>query len=138
MRFWIWFKEYFCNIIERQYLSWLTTIQASNSLTLRKNIRKKLEKLDGKILNPSAVSKARYELGLPNRYRGHRKKLTYEYWIKVVDFLGRKNNVAKSIIKKARTNRSCFHWWFLMQRLLKFFQRYTNNYPFVKLSRIGW
>ena len=67
-----------------------------------------MEKLNGIILNPSAVSRARYELGLPNRYRGNRKKLTYEYWIKVVDFLGRKNNVAKSIIKKARTNRNCF------------------------------
>jgi len=64
-----------------------------------------LEKLDGKILNPSAVSKARYELGLPNRYRGNRKKLTYEYWVKVVDFVGKKNNVAKSIINLASLQR---------------------------------
>jgi len=69
-----------------------------------------MEKLNGKLLNNSAVSEALYELGLPNRYRGGGKKWTYEYWVKVVDFLSDKHNVNRSANKRARTNRRSFHW----------------------------
>jgi hypothetical protein len=69
-----------------------------------------LERLNGKLLNSSIVSKAMYELGLPNRYRGGGKKCTYEYWVKVVDFLSGKYSVNRLMNKKARTNRRFFHW----------------------------
>jgi hypothetical protein len=69
-----------------------------------------MEKLNGKILNSSTVSQALYQLGLPNKYRGGGKKWTYEYWVKVVDFLSKKYKVSRSANKIARTNRRSFHW----------------------------
>lgn len=68
------------------------------------------EKINGKLLNTSAVSVAKFQLGLANKYRGNSKKYTLSYWARVVDFLTEKYQVNKAISKKARINRRCFRW----------------------------
>lgn len=84
-----------------------------------------IEKLNGKTLSTSVISKARFELGLESRYPFHRSKMkrnkpSYEYWSKVIFFLGAKYGVDVDIIRRVRLNRRFFH--------MK---------PFVRLPRIS-
>lgn len=63
-------------------------------------------KVRGRLLSTSAVSLAKYALGIyPNRYRGNRKKYTREYWNKVVNFLGREYRIDKPTIRSVRKSR---------------------------------
>lgn len=36
-------------------------------------------------LSPCVCSRVKYALGLPNRFRGNKKKVTAEYWNRVID-----------------------------------------------------
>jgi hypothetical protein len=70
---------------------------------------KSVEKLDGKQLSTSMVSKAKWALAIPNRYRGGGKKCSVDYWVRIVHYLGKLYNVPQSRISDAKKNTSLYH-----------------------------
>lgn len=67
-----------------------------------------LYKVSGKKLSTSAVSRAKFELHLPNKYRGGIPTWSLEYWVKVVDVVGKQDRVNKNVIKKAKITKGCY------------------------------
>lgn len=70
---------------------------------------KSIEKLNGKQLSTSIVSKAKWALAIPNRYRGGGKKCSVDYWVKTVNLLGKEYKVPESRISDAKKNTSLYH-----------------------------
>ena len=64
--------------------------------------------LDGVEISPCIASKAKFALGLPNKYLGNDKKCSVEYWNKVINFLGIQNQLSSERIKRARNRFDLF------------------------------
>lgn len=58
---------------------------------------------NGKELAPCIVSKVKYTLNVPNRYRGNKKSCSYNYWNDACEIIGKHYKCSSKSIKTAKS-----------------------------------